>query len=239
MNIIPTIHILWPTARVQTFRRQLAKWFENDLSVCRIVVKVAVNTQTEADEIAGWSEWKIYLDHGMIVVNVTGSEPRGPVAAAFKLCRQLEGKDGDVIILATDDFSPPLGWDQYIVDRIGYPHICAALLVNDGIKTKERLVTLPIMTWSCFLRLNRLIVHPDYGWHYADAELYENLAALDLIRDVRGPGEPIFEHQHWTIGKRTKDSIDRISRQTHARDRRTFKRRMAMSVEERLTHAQT
>ncbi len=231
----PTIHILWPTARLDAFRRRLATWFENDLSTWRIVFEVAVNTQAEADEISGWPEWKMYLEHGAFRVHVTGTEPRGPVAAVSKLCRKLEGGEGDVVILATDDFSPPLGWDQYIVDRIGYPNICAALMVNDGVRGRaDRIMTLPIMTWSCFLKINRLIVHPDYVWHYADAELYENLAALDLLRDARGPDQPVFEHQHWTIKKRARDGVDKIARRNHLADKKAFRRRMAMSVEKRL-----
>ncbi len=222
------IHILWPTARLEVMRASVANWRRSATSGAAISLTIAVNTDDEALTIRNWQNFPACN------VIVTGTHRLGPVWPVFQLCKQLVAEDDDIVILGTDDFLPPLGWDQFIFNRLNY---CGALVVNDGIKTKGRLMTLPIMTYSCLLKINRLIVHPDYGWHFADAELYENLDALGLLKDARGPGDPVFEHQHWTKGKRKKDEIDQIARKTHSKDKLAFTRRMQMTIEERLKYA--
>jgi len=221
------IHILWPTARPAVMVGQYFHWNYRRTSESPCYLTVAVNTEAEADGIKKSDLW---TKSNQVIV--TGAHRLGPVWPVYQLCKQLTANDDDIVILGTDDFSPPEGWDDFILKRLDY---CGALIINDGVRKRgDRLMTLPIMTYSCLLKINRLIVHPDYGWHFADAELYENLDALGLLRDARGFNDPVFEHLHWTRGKRKKDDIDQIARRTHSKDKLTFARRMKMTIEERL-----
>jgi hypothetical protein len=223
---INVIHILWPTARLGVMKESVVNWLRSATGSATINLTIAVNTEAEAEEIRGWKNF-----HACNVI-VTGAHRLGPVWPVHQLCKQLVAEEDDIVILATDDFLPPLGWDTFIRNRLDY---CGALIINDGVRKRgDRLMTLPIMTYSCLLKINRLIVHPDYGWHFADAELYENLDALGLLRDARGFNDPVFEHLHWTKGKRKKDDVDQIARRTHSKDKLTFARRMKMTIEERL-----
>lgn len=234
----PIIHILWPTARLEKMKSQHDLWMTRSSGNIRTDLMVAVKTQQDKESIGHGIICPVgesgIAQHGKLNVIVTGAERLGPVWAIHQLTHQVEGEDGDIIIVATDDFLPPHRWDEFIWDKLRGTK--SALMINDGVRgPTDRIMTLPIMTYECLLRLNRIVNHPDYGWHYSDAELYENLDALGLLVDVRGPENPVFEHEHWTKKKREYDAVDRVARKTHAIDRQTFRRRMKMSIEERLT----
>jgi hypothetical protein len=108
---------------------------------------VAVDTPAERKELDGYH------------VIVTNKERPGVAAATYALSSVVEADPDDIIILASDDFYPPDDWDTWVVKTLKGKVAC--LLIRDGYQ-QGGCVTLPIMTHSCLLKLNRIIYHPHY-----------------------------------------------------------------------------
>src|SRR5690606_7589151 len=104
--------------------------------------------------------------------------------------------------------------------------------VNDG-HQYGGCVTIPILSFECLLKLNRVIYHPSYNHQYSDAEFFNNIHQMNLVKDVRN-GPIMFEHRHWACSKRGIDSIDTIINAYSAKDRTNYRNRLAISVQERL-----
>jgi hypothetical protein len=183
---------------------------------------VAVNTE----------EQKLLLICRDIEVIVVGNEKPGPVYATHCLSQRINGNQKDIIILVSDDFYAPPKWDIWLESI--FNEFDGGIMVNDGYQ-EGQCVTLPIMTFSTLLKLNRIIYHPSYIWQFADEELYHNLLALNRLKNMRGPSAPIFEHRHWVNNKRPLDEHDRIGIQAGHDDINNFHKRMSLSMRDRLT----
>lgn len=115
---------------------------------------------------------------------------------------------GQIIIVVSDDFDCPSGWDELIVSAIDeaamvYGHNRLALRINDGItKPSDKILTLPILTKELFDSLG-YIYHPSYTGMFADNDLYESAEKVGKVRTV---SHLLFEHKHWINSKATKDA---------------------------------
>jgi hypothetical protein len=95
-------------------------------------------------------------------------ERPGVCEAAYKLTKDLEYKDDDIIIFASDDFVPPKDWDEYIKGWLRPSEVASLLFINDGYQNKDSsnmvfpAVTLPIMNGAALRKLNNIIYHPAY-----------------------------------------------------------------------------
>jgi hypothetical protein len=96
-------------------------------------------------------------------------------------------------------------------------------------------ITIPIMTWSCFEKLNKTIYNPVYTHMYSDCELYLNLKELGLLIDDRLNDVTIFEHLHHAAGKRRADQLDVQYHAKWQEDEMTWNSRKNMPVQQRLT----
>jgi hypothetical protein len=68
---------------------------------------------------------------------------------------------------------------------------------------------------------------------YADCELYLNAKELGIIIDRRD-SHIIFEHKHWTNGKREQDDNDKGYYTNWRIDEETWNKRKLMSLKDRL-----
>ena len=133
--------------------------------------------------------------------------------------------------LVSDDFFSPENWDVWLKKQ--FKNFNGGIMVRDGYQT-NKCITIPIMTYGCLLALNRIIYHPSYTWQFSDEELYHNISGLKMLKNLRKKGMPLFEHRHWTPGKRKMDEHDQLSCDSGGRDHQNFLKRMKMPLKKRL-----
>ncbi len=236
-NCNTMIHLLWCTIRPKTFIETHKLWIDKSKNK-NITTYVAVNTKEHCDLVSD------YLSKNDFIV-VTGSEKIGVCYPSYQLSSNLGTKMGnpnqeDIVVFASDDFFPPEDWDEYLENQLQGK--TGALFVRDGNQLPDSTnminpaITIPIMTYSCLLKLNKIIYHPEYTHMFSDNELHLNLKELGLLIDNRLEEEIIFEHKHHACGKRQREA-DQYDIQFYSKwneDQEIWNRRKNMSLEERL-----
>lgn len=106
--------------------------------------------------------------------------------------------NGDILVVVSDDFSCPSGWDTIIKDRLDTSK-SELLHVFDTIQND--VCTLPIITKEFYLKFG-FIYHPHYFSMFADNDITEcakriggYVEAFDLT----------FAHNHYVNGKNKRD----------------------------------
>jgi glycosyltransferase involved in cell wall biosynthesis len=215
--------LLWPTVRPVAFNANIKLWIDHAINKTDLYCVVAVNTKEQAEQINRLDTIKEVL--------IVGDERRGVTHATHQLANHdFGGLPGDIIMLVSDDFYPAKGWDEWVCQHMFDYNGC--LLVNDGWQTSN-CVTIPIMDYSCLIRLNKIIYHPAYLHQYSDNELYDNLNELKLLKNLRNT-ELVFEHRHWHAKKRDKDNVDEIVHQSTNHDYQLYIKRSQMNLNARL-----
>ena len=96
----------------------------------------------------------------------------------------LEGVDGDVLMLASDDMVPvQMGYDEIIFGAFGqaFPDFDGAIKFWDGLRPKEdMLMTLTVMGFPLYRKFG-YIYHPSYKSLYCDNEQTQVCAALKKL----------------------------------------------------------
>jgi len=198
-----------------------AVWMEKADDPKDIHILISVDTKKERAELKEFEN-----------VVVLGGYGKGVVAAVNALTKNAVTEPGDIIILVSDDFFPPDHWDSWLKLQFRKYHGC--IVVKDGYQAGG-CVTIPILDHFCFKKLNRIIYHPSYFHQYCDAELFQNLKALGMVKNLRRERDtPMFEHRHWVNGKRKLDKHDERGNSHGGVDAKNFGKRMRMSVGKRL-----
>lgn len=225
------IHIIWATARPDIFLRcHHSKWMGTAHDKTQIKTYVIVDSQPELDHIKN-SQISEYYSSDLFSICLSKATTRGVAKPTNQLAQSLKTNQGDIIILASDDFEAPRNWDQWLLSKSQIePDKC--LWVNDGFKPGGT-ITIPILTHNCFVRLNQIIYHPSYNHEWSDAELYDILKDLDLLYDLRFE-DMIFQHKHWANGHRKQDGVDGECRKLHNKDRANYMLRKHMTADEKL-----
>jgi hypothetical protein len=208
------------------FKETFNIWMQRCINKDIVNTRLAVNTQEQRDEL---NEFKNVI--------ITNQSHVGTVYPAYLLTTTLEVNPEDIIIFASDDFYPPENWDEYLLNK--FENFDGALFVRDGYQIPgndsiKASITIPIMTYNCLCKLNKVLYHPDYIHYYADTELYSNLLELGLLKDDRIKDLTTFEHMNCVTGKRKSDEIDAKYNSTIYTDMATYKRRLYLSLESRL-----
>lgn len=224
------IHILWATIRPQMFNVVYKMWLERS-SNKDIITHVAVNSQEDANIV------KQVLSENDEVIIVT-TDRKGVCYPSYMLSSKLEANKEDIVVFASDDFLSPSNWDTYLREQLNNKD--GALFVRDGYQLPDSsnmlhpCITIPIMTYSCLEKLNKIIYHPAYHHMFSDCELYLNLRDLGLLIDNRKTDTTVFEHHHWAGGKRNPDQNDQNYHNNWSEDDNNWNIRKNMPVEERL-----
>jgi len=230
------IYLLWPTVRPEVFVRTHREWLNSAGDQSNIRTLTAVNTPEDRRQLS---------EFVCLVVEVRNP---GVCYPSYRLCQWLKENlqtwhvgNGDIIVLASDDFFPPPAWDNYLAKKLD--GVDAALYVRDGIHSPDTrsangnsCITLPIMTVGCLHALNFIVYHPDYIHMESDIELHKNLVELGLLIDDRTSDETTFQHRHFISGLRKRDQWDDAWRSPWVRqhDLLTLERRMRLPLHERL-----
>ena len=211
---------VWPTIRPQMMRETHRCWIHNSSKKYPITTHIAVNTPIQRAELNDFQD-----------VIIVGTNKPGPVHAAFCITQALECQDNPIVLLISDDFYPPEGWDEWLVSM--FQSFDGGLMVADILRLESDpgIIALPVMSYNCLKKLNKAIYHPAYHWQYSDAELYQNLIALHLLKIISGPK---FIHRHPSHGLRPQDQYDAVGIALMDRDLMTFQARMKLPISERL-----
>lgn len=228
------IHLLWCTIRPEVFTQMHPYWIGRAKDKSNIKTHVAVNIDKHSEIINEYCKSNLQ-DYRIITVS---TDKIGVCYPSYQLSSTTEGNNGDIVVFASDDFLPPLNWDEYLIKKLSGKE--GGLMVRDGYQLPDSsnmqfpAITIPILTWVCFEKLNKTIYNPVYTHMYSDCELYLNLRELGLLIDDRINDPMIFEHLHHAAGKRKADQLDV---QYHARwqeDEKTWNKRRNMLVTERI-----
>ena len=141
-------------------------------------------------------------------------------AAAVKSC-------GDILIQVSDDWNPPMFWDEIILEAIGDTSKQSVLAISDGHRT-DRLLCMAIMTRWRYLQQGWMF-HPDFFSVYSDNyftdKAYEDGVVIER-RDI------VFEHLHPVFGKAEWDATYARSNsdKNFANGKATYEKLMAHTV---------
>lgn len=240
------IQILWATARPKMFVERHKTWMEKASENNYIHTLVAVNTQAEKDEIEELYEQMHFRSIDCdIQIKVTGDN-LGVVKPIYELTKDLSlVKDSNIVIVVCDDVDCIQDWDEYLTNEL--KDFDGALMIRDGYQHYEydynkvikkqqipQVVSMPVMTFGCLKKLNKIIFHPDYLHYFADNELFLNLLEMGLLKDERSADSVVFEHIHYCTGKRASDNLDNEIIGLGNGDRATWYKRWKLPVEKRI-----
>jgi hypothetical protein len=228
------IHLLWCTIRTGNFPNIFNHWLTRS-KFKNFDTHVLVSTENEKVFLENYFQ-SLNLNNRIVVFN---PPYRGVCLPSYKLSSSLEAQNSDIVIFGSDDFTPPQNWDEYLINKL--QNRTGALLVNDGYQAldfsnmAEPIFSIPVMTFDCLVRLNKIIYNPAYTHLCSDAELFMNLKELNLIIDERANDfNYIFEHHHWSSGKRQADQNDQSYYNNFEKDKKTWEFRKKLSLEKRL-----
>ena len=135
----------------------------------------------------------------------------------------MEGVDGDVLLLASDDAVPvQIGYDEVIFGAFAqvFPDFDGAIKFWDGYRSKEDpLMTLTVMGFPLYKKFG-YIYNPEYKSLYCDNEQTHVCAALDKLRRC----DLCIIHHQWG---ETPDALHARNEnaEMYGADGETFKRR--------------
>jgi hypothetical protein len=168
--------------RVARAAQAIAEWTARRNGAHAVEYILSVDTD---DDVAGYRG--VAEATGVrLVVNVNRSIVDAVNAAA-------RASTGDVLIVVSDDFGCPDGWDRAVAEVVG-DRRDAAVLVHDGIE--GRIMTLPILGRALYETLG-YIYHPAYVSMFCDDDLTHTAAAMGRLVDAR---HLMFPHRHYTVG---------------------------------------
>ncbi len=226
------IKLLWCTIRPALFINSYNEWIKRSEKPSNIDISVCVNSSEQRNQIL--EKFK-----NMDVVISDKPERIGVAYPSYLLSSNLKINSDDIVVFASDDFIPPQKWDTYIEKKLVGKKAC--LMVNDGYQSydfsnmAEPVFSIPIMTYSALVNMNKIIYHPVYNHLCSDAELYLNAKELNLIIDDRlKDKDVIFEHHHWSNKKRNADINDQNYYSKFESDKEKWELRKKMSLNERL-----
>ena len=228
------IHLLWCTIRPETFKQIHPYWIGRSKNPENIKTHIAVNFEQHSNiikEFLNTSKDK----YRIITVN---TDKIGVCYPSYQLSSTTEGQSGDIVVFASDDFMPPQNWDEYLIHKLENKE--GGLMVRDGYQLPDSsnmlhpAVTLPIMTWGCFEKMNKTIYNPAYTHMFSDCELYINLKEMNLLIDDRMTDTTVFEHLHYAAGKRNADGADQAYNNKWKEDELIWNNRKLLPVLERI-----
>jgi len=155
----------------------------------------------------------------LATVVVQNDPPFNSVRGWNLACEHTTGK---VIVVLSDDFTPPHGWDEQLLQLgpKGWIDSERVIHVNDGYV--RDIVVIPIVTRKRYERFGYMY-YPGYESIFCDTEL-TTVAYRDGV--VTQASNLLFEHMHPDCKKRPRDSVDLV----HGSDTRYATGRMLFDV---------
>lgn len=132
----------------------------------------------------------------------------GHNSSAIEAINKAAGvSSGDLIVVVSDDFDCPEGWDTLLIEALqGKSDFIVKTI--DGIQ--KTLITLPIMDRAYYNRFG-YVYHPSYQHMHSDEEM--TMVGFMLGKTITLPIE--FKHNHYSIGAMQKDAINKKNDKTY------------------------
>jgi hypothetical protein len=181
-----------------------------------VTLKIAVDNQDMANFFQDFDN--------VIMVN---NPNKGVVRPVYEMTKDFVGEPDDIMIVPSDDFYAPTNWDMYLKEQ----KFDGVLKVNDG--HMNDIISIPILTYKAFLKMNRIIYHPAYDHMFCDKELHDTANELGICRTVDF-SHPTWEHRHPIYGSRKKDKHDEMNNGNYPKGKDIYTKRRYMTLEERM-----
>jgi glycosyltransferase involved in cell wall biosynthesis len=104
---------------------------------------------------------------------------------------------GEVLVQVSDDFEPPMGWDELILAELGDTNAPKVLAVSDGTRNDD-LLCMAIMTRKRYQDHGHMF-HPEFISMYSDTWFSYKAFADGVVIDARD--RLVFQHNHPLFGK--------------------------------------
>jgi len=226
-------NIIWATIRPDNFIKCFDDWYEKCEDKSNIFLYLALSREGHVETIKKYLQSK--MDKEKVKLILTSPNIVGVTYPTYMLCRYLTintCKDDDIIILSSDDFFPPDKWDKILKEE--FQNYSGCLIFNDlnqNAHPHGMVVQIPIMDYKTLKSLNNVIYNPSFNHFSSDNELYDNLVELNKVKDLSiEKSNIIFEHRHYTVGKRNLDEFDDLVRQRVFIDRDNYFKRKSLNV---------
>ncbi len=219
------IYVLWPTVRPLIARDMACKWVER--SYYREGVQYCFGVEQSAGHMDAFPAIK------RSTVKSIKSPHHGCCHAVTVLSTQLQCYDSDIVVLASDDFEAPLGWDDHLREqykKAGFE----ALIVNDGYPVDNTIVPMPVVSGWLLKEMNGIIYNPAYRHMYSDNEFYDVITEMKVKKSLRDSKEYRFKHLHWTADGRLHDHHDSQNYEHVESDKLTYNARRLFALDGRL-----
>jgi hypothetical protein len=162
--------------------------------------------------------------HGafLSVHNHVATDGKGGCVAAWNAA--AEKSCGEVLVQLSDDWNPPMHWDEIILNAIGDTSDPKVLAISDGHRT-DNLLCMAILTRARYEQQGYMF-HPDFFSVYSDnyftAKAYDDGVIIEA-RDI------VFEHLHPVFGKAEWDETYARSNsdKNYANGKATYERLLA------------
>lgn len=118
----------------------------------------------------------------------------GPVGAWNEAAK---ASNGQILVQMSDDFDPPMYWDEMILEAIGDTSKPKVLAVSDG-NRKDDLLCMAILTRARYEQQGHLF-HPEFFSMYSDNWFSEQAFKDGVLIDARD--KITFQHNHPAFGK--------------------------------------
>ena len=153
--------------------------------------------------------------HNHVVTNGSAGSVAAWNAAAEKA-------QGQVLIQLSDDWNPPMHWDEIILNAIGDTSESKVLAISDGHRT-DNLLCMAILTRKRYQQQG-FMFHPEFFSVYSDDYFTKKAYDDRVIVEAR---DIVFEHLHPIFGKAPMDEI-------YARSNEDYRYRMGQGIMQRI-----
>ena len=200
---MPTFSLCYTSARPAEIERVLGEWeARSGLSPADYLQEVEVVVTMDRGNEQFMADLKTRYPQLVTAINPGNKD----CVTGWNLAGSLAG--GQVLITLSDDFLPPVDWYRQLLDLppAGWIHKEVVVAVSDG--CNPDILTISILTRKRYQRFG-YIFYSLYQSLFCDTEFSAVAMADEVILDAR---HLLFEHRHFSAGKRSQDVID----QTHS-----------------------
>jgi len=213
------IHLFWATCRPEMMKETYRVWMERCVHPENISIKIAISDPKHKEQFKAFD-----------YVTVVEHDKPGVVFPLNAILKDFKANDKDIMIVPSDDFYPPTNWDFYL-EREAMENFNGVLKINDG--HISDIIALPIMRYSAYVKMGRIIYHPAYNHMFCDKELHDTAQELGICKGA-DKSDPLWEHKHPHFDTRASDLHDKRNNADYKFGKEIYTKRRYMTLAERM-----